>query len=231
MPRTILFRDRISAGEELAELVSAQIGHTKHLGCCAPPIVYALPRGGIPVAVPVARKLGCPLDVFVTKKITLPNNPELAIGAVTADGNVLWGSRQLLRKISIGMVEAALAQAREKAAEQLEEFKPYRPKINTRGAIAIIVDDGIATGLTMAAAAESMRTSPVMQVWSCAPVAPQDLNPQLERESDRTIFIETPHPFFSVSRFYLEFPQVSAAEAIDYLQQYNDRLLVSPSQN
>lgn len=226
MPRSIIFRDRFSAGEQLAELVSAEIGRTKHLGCSAPPIVYALPRGGIPVAVPVARKLGCLLDVCVAKKITLPNNPELAIGAVTADGNVLWGSCRLLEKMSIEMVETALAKAREKATAQLEQFSPYRPKISTRGAIAIIVDDGIATGLTMAVAAQSIRTSQVSQIWLCAPVAPQDLSHQLQEQSDREIFVDTPNPFFSVSRFYLEFPQVSTEEAIDYLQEYNNRILV-----
>jgi len=91
-----LFSDRADAGEQLAQSILTHINQLKAAGTSAPPIVYALPRGGIPIGVPVARQLGCPLDIVVAKKITMAQNPELAIGAVTSEGHVLWAKQRLL---------------------------------------------------------------------------------------------------------------------------------------
>ncbi|MGK7877153.1 MAG: phosphoribosyltransferase [Xenococcaceae cyanobacterium] len=225
MSITALFRDRFSAGEQLAELIFAEISQIKSLGIWASPIVYAIPRGGIPVAVPVASKLGCPLDVIVAKKITPPTNRELAIGAVTTHGNVLWTQRQLLVRISFRMLKAARHQAQEKAEAQWSQFCHCRPGVSSKGAIAILVDDGIATGMTMAAAVEAMRSLQAAQVWICAPVAPQDLIAELQQWGDRVVVLETPHPFLNVSRFYRQFPQVETEEALANLQQHNQQLL------
>ncbi len=217
-----LFSDRINAGEQLAQFILRELAQLKTEGVSAQPIVYALPRGGIPVAVPIARILGCPLDIVVAKKITKPQNPELAIGAVTADGHVLWADPKPFRKSQQSLRETALLEAQEKAQAQLAKFSPSCPQISPEGAIAILVDDGIATGMTMAVAVQALKAQNPAQVWISAPVAPAELMTSLQEWGDRVIVLEMPHPFLSVSRFYVEFPQVETSEALAYLQQYNN---------
>lgn len=216
-----LFSDRTAAGEQLAQVILTQVNQLKEAGFAAQPIVYALPRGGIPIAIPVARKLGCPVNILVAKKITLPQNPELAIGAVTSDGQVLWLRQNLWGKIKSSFQENALRQAQEKAQAQLNQLSIACPEVNPKGALALIIDDGIATGMTMAAATQAVRTKEPAQIWNCAPVAPVGLSQWLSKWSDRVILLETPDPFFSVSRFYKEFPQVESEKALFYLQQHN----------
>jgi putative phosphoribosyl transferase len=202
---SVLFVDRHEAGEKLSALVLqvVQTLDTPHRF-----IVYALPRGGIPVAVPVAEVLNCPLDVLVAKKITRPDNPELAIGAVTADGHVIR-----LGHHRVADWEDALERARTKAQKQLAQFTE-RPNVDPEGAIALIVDDGIATGMTISVAALSLRKQNPAEIWICAPVAPAELVEQLEQYCDRVIVLATPDPFYSVSRFYKSFPQVELEDAV-----------------
>lgn len=224
-----LFRDRVEAGEQLAQYIKTEwqkLGAEQ--GVSAQPIVYALPRGGIPVAAPVALTLGSPLDIIVAKKISLPENPELAIGAVTSDGHVLWTYAMPFRRNKSQRWQAALLQAQEKAQAQLDMFSPNCPKVNPHGAIAILVDDGIATGMTMAAAALALKARNPAQIWICAPVAPESLKSWLQERCDRTLILEMPHPFFSVSRFYAQFPQVDTQEAIACLQQHNQQFFSPP---
>ena len=225
MSNSPFFRDRTDAGEQLAQTIHSILTQTAaESGVSAPPIVYALPRGGLPVAVPVARLLGCPLDIVVAKKISHPKNPELAIGAVTASGKVLWATPTPLRRQHVRQREAALTEALNKAQFQLEQLTPACPQVNLKGAIAILVDDGIATGMTMAVAAQALREHAPAAVWLCAPVAPLSLLPWLRQWGDRIIVLETPQSFFSVSRFYAEFPQLETEEALVYLQQQKDWL-------
>lgn len=217
-----LFRDRTHAGEQLAAAIERSLTQIGADGTRL--IVYALPRGGLPVAVPVARLLNSPLDIVVAKKISHPKNPELAIGAVTADGNVLWDQQAPFRIEYSRVGEAALTEALNKAQFQLAQFTPACPQVNPQGAIAIIVDDGIATGMTMAVAAHALRAEQPAAVWLCTPVAPPALLPWLRQWGDRLIVLETPEFFFSVSRFYEQFPQVEVAEALACLQQQNEWL-------
>ena len=111
-----------------------------------------------------------------------------------------------------------------KAHSQLAQLAPARPQVNPQGTIAIVVDDGIATGMTMAVAAQALRAQHPAAVWLCAPVAPLSLLPWLQQWGDRIIVLDTPESFLSVSRFYVEFPQVEIEEALAYLQQQNDWL-------
>jgi predicted phosphoribosyltransferase len=215
------FADRHQAGENLAQAVRNEIEANPPLGGDRY-LVYALPRGGLPVAAPIARLLHCPLAVIVAKKITSPDNRELAIGAVTADGHVLWPSQRRSRQnatFSLSPTQTkGLAQAQTKARAQQAEFAAVSPQVNPAGAIALVVDDGIATGMTMAVAVQSLRSYRPAQIWICAPVAPLELLSFLESISDRLILLATPSPFYSVSRFYQEFPQVSMEEALEELQ-------------
>ena len=220
-----LFSDRADAGEQLAQSLLSLVNQLKADGISVPPIVYALPRGGIPVAVPVARQLDCPLDIVVAKKITMPQNPELAIGAVTSEGHVLWSQPKRLGKKNSNERETALHQAQEKAKVQLEQLSVGCPQVSPEGALALLVDDGIATGMTMAAATQALKAHNPAQVWVCSPVAPAGLMKWLSQWCDRVVVLETPEPFLSVSRFYDNFPQLETEEALVYLQQHNHSLI------
>jgi predicted phosphoribosyltransferase len=212
-----LFRDRAEAGALLARAIEARLSeYARECQRSPETVIFALPRGGLPIAAPVARRLGCPLDIVVAKKIVRAYNPELALGAVSADGHVLWARRW--RKSP--WKQAAVAAAREKARAQYESMAGVRGSTNLAGAIAIVVDDGIATGMTISVAARALRSRDPAQVWICAPVAPADLEAYLQRWCDRTVILATPEEFSSVSRFYAEFPQVSLEEAIAILQEF-----------
>jgi putative phosphoribosyl transferase len=222
MPQIPLFCDRQEAGEKLAQSVLQAI---EQLDLVAPanPIVYALPRGGLPVAEPVARSLNCPLDLVVAKKVTRPENPELAIGAVTSDGHVIRSRQNAFIQPHGGSWRLALQAAQAKAQEQLEQFAANRPQVDPKGAIAILVDDGIATGMTMAVAARALRTKRPAKIFICAPVAPLGLVSLLEHWGDRIIVLAAPETFLSVSRFYAEFPQVEMEEALACLTRQGNR--------
>ncbi|MEG4584884.1 phosphoribosyltransferase family protein [Microcoleus sp. MOSTC5] len=214
------FDDRADAGEKLAEAVLGELGKLNLTAQEAvKPIVYALPRGGLPVAVPIARRLGCPLDVVVAKKITRPDNLELAIGAATADGHVLW---QKQKQHNLRLQKLALPVAQNNAQSLLTDLSAGRPNVSATGALAIVVDDGIATGMTMAVAALALQSQQPAALWICAPVAPVELMGFLAEMGDKSIILETPDPFYSVSRFYGQFPQVETAEALKCLQQQTE---------
>jgi putative phosphoribosyl transferase len=212
-----LFRDRKDAGQQLAQAVRSTLAE---LNLSVDPIVYALPRGGLPVAEPVAQLLNCPLDVIVAKKVTRPDNPELAIGAVTADGHVMRSRHEAFTLWQSGSWRTALEQAQLKAQTQLTQLAPSRPQTDPQGAVVVLIDDGIATGMTMAVAARALYAKRPAYLLICAPVAPQRLLTLLKQWSDRVVVLETPAAFVSVSRFYQDFPQVTMAEAIACLEGY-----------
>lgn len=227
MSNNLPLRDRTSAGKQLAERIFLAVVNLRLAGKEAKPIVYALPRGGIPVAAPIAQQLGCPLDIVVAKKITLPSRCELAIGAVSSDGHLLWYSQEQRAHQDQPYLQIALKQTQKKAQDQLALFAAVRPQINPQGNIAIIVDDGIATGMTIAAAVKSIQQQQPQYIWLCAPVAPREMKRKLRQWGNRTFILATPHPFLSVSRFYEEFPQVSNQEALAYLEKHNQGFMAN----
>ncbi|MGL5082562.1 MAG: phosphoribosyltransferase [Microcoleaceae cyanobacterium] len=212
------FRDRSHAGCELAEAIVAELSLSP-LHHRVSPIVYALPKGGLPVAEPIASRLNCPLEVIIAKKITHPDNPELALGAVTADGHVLWSKRKPER---LAEQQLLLDQAQAKACRQWETFSTYCLNSSPQGALALIVDDGVATGMTMAVAVESLREKQPAEIWICVPVAPLELVQPLQSWCDRLITLKTPRIFLSVGRFYQEFTQVEMEQAILILQNQQE---------
>ncbi|WP_071518251.1 phosphoribosyltransferase family protein [Geitlerinema sp. PCC 9228] len=224
MSASLSFTDRAEAGLLLAKAVAFHM-EKQRSPQLPPSIVYALPRGGLPVAVPVAAKLNCSLGVMVTKKITLPDNEELAIGAVTADGHTLW-SRQLSRQVD---TEHAWQTAYQKALQQSQQLGAYCPPLTPTGRIALLVDDGMATGMTMMAAAQALRFQNPAQIWICAPVAPPEVVDVLQKACDRMVVLDTPEPFLSVSRFYQNFPQVDMETACRYLQEHNQKYNHQPN--
>lgn len=225
---TICFTDRQAAGEQLAEAVWTEMSQRSLIGN-APTLVYALPRGGIAVAAPVAQRLGCPLGVIVAKKITRPENPELAIGAVTANGEAVW-SPYLEERSGWGTADSrllsqsyatALQAAKNRAQAQWANFAACCPPMQPEGAIALLIDDGIATGMTMSAAVQSLRAQHPAEIWICVPVAPPETIPALQAWADQVIVLALPPLFGSVSRFYKQFPQVEMEAAIEQLQAVN----------
>lgn len=225
MSSSPLFRDRHDAGCQLARTVWQSIVAQGWHQLPLQPVVYGLPRGGVAVAEPVAQTLQCPLDVVVAKKITLPDNPELAIGAVTADGQVMRARRRLL----LGEPDPRWRQARTaaiaKAKEQWQQLAAVSPQIHPKGRLVILADDGIATGMTMAVAARSLSAKHPAHLLICAPVAPQGVVARLQHWCDRVVVLAMPATFLSVSRYYADFPQVEMAAAIACLRQHNQQYL------
>jgi putative phosphoribosyl transferase len=214
------FRDRTQAGKLLAKAIHETLAFLATKGVKSVPIVCALPRGGLPVAAPIARLLGCPLTIEVAKKITHPQNPELAIGAVTANENVLWADEKFQSRLhNSRWQEVALYTAIKQAKTLKAQLSPACPQVNVEGATVILVDDGIATGMTIAVAAAALRELSPAEIWLCTPVVPLKLLPTLSQWGDRVIALETPESFSSVSNFYDYFPQVDTQEAFAYLQE------------
>ncbi len=222
MVRPPLFRDRYEAGQKLAQAIITELATLTANQPLALPVIYALPRGGIPVAEPVAQLLRCPLDVIVAKKITRLDNPELAIGAVTADGQIIRSRNESLAGRDPRVWRMAVERAQQKARGQLAQLSPHCPQINPRGAIAILIDDGIATGMTIAVAARAIRAKRPAALLICAPVAPKLIIERLENWCDRVIVLIAPETFLSVSRFYADFPQVEMAEVIAGLKHQEE---------
>ncbi len=217
-----LFQNREAAGEELAQAIRTQLNKQQVESGLKPiPIVYALPRGGLPVALPVARLLDCPLKIEVAKKISHPQNEELAIGAVTASGSVIWADNRIFRFrfYSREKRQASLNTAIDCAKSLETQLNPACSQVAVEGATIILVDDGIATGMTIAAAATALRKLNPAQIWLCTPVVPKNLIPWLHKWGEQVIALAAPESFLSVSNFYVEFPQIETQQALKYLQE------------
>ncbi len=206
-----MFDDRTDAGEQLAEFVRSE-------GVVAD-VVLAIPRGGLPVGRPVADALDAPLDVVVAKKLGAPDNPELAIGAVGADGSV-WLNESLIDRL--GVDDAYLEHERERKAEQARvKATQYRgndaiPDIG--GEQVVVVDDGVATGATTIACLRQVKNAGVDRVVLAVPVGSPSSIERLLGEADDVLCIETPPHFGAVGQFYRVFEQVPDEVAQSYLR-------------
>ena len=200
-----LFEDRYTAGCQLAKLI-VEAKPTN-------PIVYGIPRGGVLVAAPIAKRLDCPLDVAIAKKIVLPTNPELALGAISSDGFIVEIGKEYC---SPSEWSHAIHNASTKVEELLRRFQPFRPQLEIAETTAILVDDGIATGATIAAIAAAIKNKPYKEIWLAVPVAPLTIPKVLASRIDKIILLEQPEIFMSVSCFYKHFPEVTTSEALSY---------------
>jgi predicted phosphoribosyltransferase len=205
------FTNRIEAGRLLA---------SKLLDYAEKSIVIAIPRGGVVVGYEMAQKLRIPLDIIVPRKIRAPNNPELAIGAVTEDGTMFL-DHKLIKYI--GVSESHIKEESERQRLEIKRrLKLYRgnsPFPNLKDLHVIVVDDGIATGATMRATLVSIRKREVKSVILAIPVASSEALKMLESEADVTICLFTPTPFFALSRFYRYFEQTSDEEVVELLKK------------
>ena len=199
------FRDRMDAGRRLAE----RLGHLHDEDV----VVLGLPRGGVPVAAEVARALDAPLDVIVVRKLGLPAQPELAMGAV-GEGGTLVVNERVLRRAHVGEAEFIEVESRERAEVQrrAQRWRGSRPRLSLAGRTAVVVDDGIATGATVRAACGVARDQGAARVVLAAPVCSPDTARALRAEVDELVCLETPRSFFAVGRYYTDFRPVSDDE-------------------
>ncbi len=184
------------------------------------PIVFGLPRGGIPVAAEVARALRAPLDVLTVRKLGAPRNPELAVGAVTEDGAAVV-DRTLLR--AVGMTQAqfdrTLARESRELRRRMERFRDGRPPIDVTGRTVIVVDDGLATGLTDLAAVRALRRRGATRIVVAVPVASREAVALLRREADEVISHTVPEQLYGVGEWYDDFSAVSDEEVVALLAE------------
>ncbi len=208
----MVFADRIDAGRRLAASL-------RHLGG-EPVVVLGLPRGGVPVASEVARALGAPLDVVVVRKLGVPFQPELAMGAVGEDG-VRVINPAVVRQAGVSADELAVVEAREQAevARRAWRYRGGRPRVPLKGRVAVIVDDGIATGSTARAACQIARALGAARVVLAVPVAPPGWEDRIGSDADEMISLSTPEPFFAIGEFYADFSQTSDNEVAACLRR------------
>jgi predicted phosphoribosyltransferase/dienelactone hydrolase len=217
-PRPILFRDRAAAGRVLADALVRRAPSR--------PVVYALPRGGVPVAAEVARALDAPLDLILARKIGSPQNRELALGAaVNGDKPEIVINREIAHALGIGEAEI-----RQLAAPEFEEIERRRaaylggsPPIPARGRTAILVDDGIATGASMEAAIHALRRRSPQKLILAVPVAPPDSLERLGGLVDEVVCLAAPADFYGVGQFYREFHQLNDAEVVALMKQFKGK--------
>ncbi|HEY7304887.1 MAG TPA: phosphoribosyltransferase [Bryobacteraceae bacterium] len=200
------FLDRIEAGRLLASKLESYEGR-------ADVVVVGLPRGGVSVAFEIARRLRAPLDVIVVRKLGVPWQPELAMGAV-ASGGVRILDRDLIRSLNLSSYYVyGLIAKEEREIERREAlFRNGYPAPALSGRRVILVDDGAATGSTMLAAAEAIRQQHPKEIVIAVPVASREACRTFHAEVDKCICLATPEPFYSVGQWYESFPQVADEE-------------------
>ena len=168
-------------------------------------VVLGIPIGGVMVALQVARALGAALDVVVTKKIGAPGEPELAVGAITQDGEVILNEVARLMGVDHAYLRSEAERLTLEVKERTKRFRGDRQPTSLKGRVAVIVDDGIATGSTVEAAIKSVRMQGPSAVIVAVPVAPSEVVAQLSREADRVVCLETPSPFYAIGEIYSNF--------------------------
>jgi putative phosphoribosyl transferase len=206
-----VYIDRADAGRRLGNVLA---------GTVEPPVVVlGVARGGVVVAAEVARILDAPLDVVIPRKLGAPGNPELGIGAVAPGVRVL--DRRTMEAVGAGdaYVEAETARQEAEIARRTVSYREGRPSVDLRGATAIVVDDGVATGVTAIAALRWARAQEASSVVFAAPVGPRGVERRLDEACDRCVVPETPADLRAVGQWYERFDQTSDDEVTSALRQ------------
>lgn len=206
------FRDRTEAGRLLADAL-------KHAAAPSEAVVLALPRGGVPVGFEVAEELNLPLDVVVVRKLGVPWQPELAMGAIAGAAEVR--DIRLIRQLRIPDIEVDAVIAREQAELRRREalYRGGRPQAALRGRTVILVDDGLATGSTMLVAVRHVRAFQPARVIVAVPVGTVEACERLRQEADSVVCLAKPEPFLAVGEWYADFSQVEDAEVQSLLKR------------
>jgi len=207
-----IFHDRKEAGILLSDKLAkyAQTADT---------IILALPRGGVPVAYEIAQKLNLPLDVFIVRKLGVPYQEELAMGAI-ASGDVTFLNEPIINQLQIS--ENDIEKVRQKELSELKrreaKYHQHKKALSIKNKTILLVDDGIATGATVNAAIKALKKLGADKIILAVPVIPPDTLNELMREVDALIYLETPEPFYGVGMWYENFPQTSDDEVCALLK-------------
>ncbi|MCP4408725.1 MAG: phosphoribosyltransferase [Gammaproteobacteria bacterium] len=219
-----LFRDRRAAGRALAK---------NHIDDAVKKstVVLAIPGGGVPVAYEIAKSLHAPMDIIIARKLSVPGNREWAMGAITSGGiRIINHDVVRLFNISQFAVDAVAAKEQEEIARQEQIYRGGWPALEIYGRLAIIVDDGIATGATMRTAALSIKQRNPAQIIAAAPTASCDSIKMLNNYVNKIICLSSPEPYIAVGRWYENFPQITEAEVSKLLIEAAKDLCASSSQ-
>jgi predicted phosphoribosyltransferase len=206
------FQDRTDAGRQLA-------GKLRQYADRPDVVVLALPRGGVPVGFEVAQALHAPLDVFLVRKLGLPEQPELAMGAI-ATGGVRVVNDEVVGRLRIpdDVIEAVFRQELHELKRRELRYRGDRPAPSVRGKTVILVDDGLATGSTMRAAVAALRRQGPTRIVVAVPVGAAETCSDLQQEADEVVCARTPEPFYAVGLWYQDFGQTSDEEVRELLE-------------
>ncbi|TGC11002.1 phosphoribosyl transferase [Methanolobus halotolerans] len=212
----VLFRDRSDAGRRIAEEFSEYSGRSDVL-------LLALPKGGVPVAFEVAKKLGIKLDVFIIRKLKVPGHEEVAMGAI-ASGGVRVLDMNIMKNLHIQDNTIATVAATEQEELQRKErlYRKDRPEQDIEGKTIILIDDGITTGVTMNAAVSAVKARKPSGIIVAIPTGPFDVCERLSKKVDNAICLTNPEPFYAVSASYADFFQITDKEVCDLLEKSSD---------
>lgn len=209
----MIYRDRLEAGKRLAHKL-------KHFANRGDVLVLALPRGGVPVAFEVAKELHAPLDIFLVRKLGVPGHEELAMGAI-ATGGVRVLNEEVVNYLKIP--DAVIGETVEIERQELERreraYRGERPQPDVRGKIVILIDDGLATGSTMRAAAAALRQQNPARIVVAVPVSARDTCNEYRMGVDEIVCAVTPQLFLGVGRWYKDFSQTTDEEVRDLLER------------
>jgi putative phosphoribosyl transferase len=211
----MMFQDRSAAGRRLAKALAEYKGRNA--------VVLALPRGGVPVAAEVAAALDAPLDLILVRKIGVPAQPELAMGAVVDGTAPIVVRNEDVIELSGTTADEFKAECERQLAEIERRRQLYigeRARADVAGQVVIVIDDGIATGATVRAALQAIRNRKPKELVLAIPVAPPDAIEKLRPEVDALICLETPEMFGAIGYFYRDFRQVSDQEVVAILNRF-----------
>ena len=208
-----LFNDRVDAGKRLAKKLSEYANRPDVL-------ILALPRGGVPVAFEVAKELNVKMDVFIVRKLGVPGNEELAMGAIASD-NIRVLNEDVIRSFQIPerVIDEVAANELRELERREHLYRGNRPKPNISGSTVILIDDGLATGATMRAAAAAVKTKNPAKIVIAVPTAAPDTCSVFGRKVDEIICVATPEPFYGVGAWYEDFSQTTDKEVCELLDR------------
>jgi len=215
----MLFQDRADAGRQLAARLPVYANRPDVL-------VLALPRGGVPVAYEVARTLHAPLDVFLVRKLGVPGQEELAMGAI-ASGGVLVLNDEVVDALNMPpeIIDIIARTEKQELARRERAYRDDRPPPDVRGKTVILIDDGLATGTTMRAAVAALRKFGPARIVVAVPVGSADTCAELQNAADEVICLATPEPFYAVGLWYGNFTQTTDGEVRELLRHTTEAIV------